>query len=128
MKVTIKNGFLEKLLEEKKRNDKETWYSIRDNDGSVQHLPFLSQKEKDVFKTFAEIDQYAVINQAAVRQRYIDQGQSINLMINPKTPTKDVNALYIEAWRSGVKTLYYQHSMNAAQTLNRKKICVSCEA
>ncbi len=128
MKVTIKNPFLEKLLETKGKNDKETWHSIRDNDGSVQHLAFLSQEEKEVFKTFAEIDQYAVIGQAAVRQLYIDQGQSLNLMINPKTPTKDVNALYIEAWKQGVKTLYYQHSMNAAQTLNRKKLCVNCEA
>jgi ribonucleoside-diphosphate reductase alpha chain len=119
---------LEKLLEKKSKNDKETWHSIRDNDGSVQHLTFFSQEEKDVFKTFAEIDQYAVVGQAAVRQLYIDQGQSINLMINPKTPTKDVNALYIEAWKQGVKTLYYQHSMNAAQTLNRKKLCVNCEA
>ncbi len=128
MKVTIKNSFLEALLEKKGKNDKETWYSIRDSDGSVSHLPFLTKEEKDVFKTFAEIDQYAIIEQAAVRQLYIDQGQSINLMINPKTPTKDVNALYIEAWKQGVKTLYYQHSMNAAQTLNRKKLCVSCEA
>lgn len=128
MKVTIKNPLLEKLLEKKSKNDKETWHSIRDNDGSVQHLTFFSQEEKDVFKTFAEIDQYAVVGQAAVRQLYIDQGQSINLMINPKTPTKDVNALYIEAWKQGVKTLYYQHSMNAAQTLNRKKLCVNCEA
>jgi ribonucleoside-diphosphate reductase alpha chain len=128
MKVTIKNPFLEKFLETKGKNDKETWHSIRDNDGSVQHLPFLSQEEKEVFKTFAEIDQYAVIGQAAVRQLYIDQGQSLNLMINPKTPTKEVNALYIEAWKQGVKTLYYQHSMNAAQTLNRKKLCVNCEA
>ncbi len=128
MKVTIKNPFLEKFLETKHKNDKETWHSIRDNDGSVQHLDFLTQEEKEVFKTFAEIDQYAVIGQAAVRQLYIDQGQSLNLMINPKTPTKDVNALYIEAWKQGVKTLYYQHSMNAAQTLNRKKLCVNCEA
>ncbi len=128
MKVTIKNPFLEKFLETKGKNDKDTWHSIRDNDGSVQHLSFLSQEEKEVFKTFAEIDQYAVIGQAAVRQLYIDQGQSLNLMINPKTPTKDVNALYIEAWKQGVKTLYYQHSMNAAQTLNRKKLCVNCEA
>ncbi|MBP9710716.1 MAG: ribonucleoside-diphosphate reductase subunit alpha [Candidatus Pacebacteria bacterium] len=128
MKVTIKNPFLEKLLEEKGKNDKETWHSVRDNDGSVQHLPFLTQEEKDVFKTFAEIDQYAVVGQAAVRQLYIDQSQSLNLMINPKTPTKDVNALYIEAWKQGVKSLYYQHSMNAAQTLNRKKLCVNCEA
>lgn len=128
MKVTIKNPFLEKFLETKHKNDKDTWHSIRDNDGSVQHLDFLTQEEKEVFKTFAEIDQYVVVGQAAVRQLYIDQGQSLNLMINPKTPTKDVNALYIEAWKQGVKTLYYQHSMNAAQTLNRKKLCVNCEA
>ena len=128
MKVTIKNPFLEELLKKKEKNDKETWHSIRDNDGSVQHLSFLTQKEKDIFKTFAEIDQYTVIEQAAVRQLYIDQGQSVNLMINPRTPIKDVNALYIEAWKQGVKTLYYQHSMNAAQTLNRKKLCVSCES
>jgi len=128
MKVTIKNSALEELLEKKGKNDKDTWRSIRDNDGSVQHLAFLTQEEKDIFKTFAEIDQYSIIEQAAVRQLYIDQGQSLNLMINPKTPIKDVNALYIEAWKQGVKTLYYQHSMNAAQTLNRKKLCTSCEA
>jgi ribonucleoside-diphosphate reductase alpha chain len=128
MKITIKNPFLEKLLESKGKNDKDTWHSIRDADGSVQHLPFLTEEEKEVFKTFAEIDQYTVISQAAVRQLYIDQSQSLNLMINPKTPTKDVNALYIEAWKQGVKSLYYQHSMNAAQTLNRKKLCVNCEA
>lgn len=128
MKVTIKNRFLEKLLEKKGKNTKETWHSIRDSDGSVAHLPFLTDEEKAVFKTFAEIDQYAIIGQAAVRQLYIDQSQSLNLMINPKTPTKDVNALYIEAWKQGVKSLYYQHSMNAAQELNRKKLCVNCEA
>lgn len=128
MKVTIKNSFLKKLLEEKGNDTKEVWQDIRDNDGSVQHLTFLSDSEKEVFKTFAEIDQYSIIEQAGVRQLYIDQGQSINLMINPNTPTKDVNALYIDAWKKGVKTLYYQHSMNAAQTLGRKKACASCEA
>ncbi len=128
MKVTIKNIFLTKLLEEKGKNTKEIWQNIRDNDGSVQQLSFLTENEKDVFKTFAEIDQYSIIEQAAVRQLFIDQGQSINLMINPNTPTKDVNALYIDAWKKGVKTLYYQHSMNAAQTLGRKKACSSCEA
>jgi ribonucleoside-diphosphate reductase alpha chain len=128
MKVTIKNPQLETLLGTKGQNTKEVWHSIRDNDGSVQHLSFLTEDEKSVFKTFAEIDQYAVVGQAAVRQLYIDQGQSLNLMINPKTPVKDVNALYIEAWKQGIKTLYYQHSMNAAQTLNRKKLCVNCEA
>lgn len=131
IKVTINNQYLEKLLEEKGKNTKEVWDSIKDHDGSVQHLDFLNENEKSVFKTFAEIDQYAIIDQAAARQLYIDQGQSLNLMINPKTTTaKDINALYIEAWKSGVKTLYYQHSMNAAQVLARKKkeACVSCEA
>lgn len=128
MKVTIKNNFLRTLLAEKGKDTKEIWQNIRDHDGSVQQLPFLSDQEKEIFKTFAEIDQYSIIEQAGVRQMYIDQGQSLNLMINPKTPTKDVNALYIDAWKKGVKTLYYQHSMNAAQTLNRKKVCTGCEA
>ncbi len=128
MKVTIKNKTLEKILDSHNKNTREVWHSIRDHDGSVQHLSFLSDHEKEVFKTFAEIDQYAVIEQAGVRQRYIDQGQSLNLMINPAVHTKDINALYIEAWKMGVKSLYYQHSMNAAQTLSRKKICINCEA
>jgi ribonucleoside-diphosphate reductase alpha chain len=129
MKVTIKNGFLEKLLEEKGQNTKEVWQIIREQNGSVQTLDFLTENEKDVFKTFAEIDQYSIIDQAAARQMYIDQSQSLNLMINPKTTTaKEINALYIDAWKQGVKTLYYQHSMNAAQELNRKKVCINCEA
>ncbi len=128
MKVTIKNKFLENLLESKGKNDKITWSSIRDNDGSVQHLSFLSWKEKEVFKTFAEIDQMLIIDQAADRQVFIDQGQSLNVMINPKTPVKDINNFYIQAWKQGIKTLYYQHSMNAAQQLSRKKICINCEA
>jgi ribonucleoside-diphosphate reductase alpha chain len=129
MKVTIKNPFLEALLEEKGQNTREVWQQIRDKDGSVQDLDFLSEKEKEVFKTFAEIDQFAIIDQAAARQLYIDQSQSLNLMINPRTTSaKEINALYIDAWKQGVKTLYYQHSMNAAQVLSRKKVCISCEA
>jgi ribonucleoside-diphosphate reductase alpha chain len=130
MKVTIKNPFLEKLLDEKSQNTKDVWRSIRDNDGSVQHLEFLSDNEKEVFKTFAETDQLRVIEQAATRQIYIDQGQSLNLMVNPLTPVKDINNMYVTAWKLGIKTLYYQHSMNAAQQLGRKKnqTCVNCEA
>lgn len=129
MKVTIKNPFLKKLLAEKGKDDKETWESIRSRDGSVQHLKFLSDHEKDVFKTFSEIDQIAVIDQAAARQQYIDQAQSLNLMINPKVPTKDINSLYIFAWQSKIKTLYYQHSTNAAQQFSQEKMCIEgCEA
>ncbi|MFT5359928.1 MAG: ribonucleoside-diphosphate reductase alpha chain [Candidatus Paceibacteria bacterium] len=130
MKVTIKNPTLEKLLEEKDQNTKDVWRSIRDNDGSVQHLDFLSDDEREVFKTFQEIDQMVLIEQAATRQVFIDQSQSLNIMINPKTPIKDINNLYIQAWKLGIKTLYYQHSMNAAQQLGRKKaqeVCVTCE-
>lgn len=128
MKVTIKNKYLEKLLEEKGKSDRDTWNSIRDNDGSVRHLDFLSALEKDVFKTFAEINQFVIVAQAADRQQYIDQWQSLNLMVHPDTPVKDINALYIDAWKQWVKTLYYQHSKSAAQELSRKISCIGCEA
>ncbi len=122
MKVTIKNPTLEKLLEEKGKNDKATWDSIRDNDGSVQHLDFLSDQERAIFRTFSEVDQTKIIEQAADRQKFIDQAQSLNIMVAPDTPVKDINQLYIHAWKLGVKSLYYQHSMNAAQQMVRKKL------
>mgnify|MGYP003522033147 FL=1 len=146
MKVTIKNATLEKLLTEKGMNTTEVWSSIRDKDGSVQHLEFLTDREKAVFRTFAEIDQKVIIDQAADRQKYIDQAQSLNIMIDPSISAKDLNSLYLYAWEKGIKTLYYQHSMNAAQQFGRKKlqemdskkpkvtvvsednVCVSCEA
>ena len=82
-KTTIKNPFLIKLLEEKGMNNKDVWNDIRDRDGSVQHLDFLTDNEKEVFKTYCEIDQMDIIYQAANRQNYIDQGQSVNLMVHP---------------------------------------------
>ena len=133
MKVTIKNPVLKKVLAELGKDTKDVWNSIKQNDGSVQHLDFLSDEQKDIFRTFAEINQSSIINQAAVRQDYIDQSQSLNLMISPDMPTRDVNKLLIEAWQLGVKTLYYQHSMNSAQAFARKKLnlndlqCVACE-
>jgi ribonucleoside-diphosphate reductase alpha chain len=128
MKVTIKNKQLEKLLEDKGQNNKEVWYSIRDNDGSVQHLDILSAEEKEIFKTFQEISQKAIIEQAAARQQYIDQGQSLNLAINPSVPAKEINALYMYAWQLGIKTLYYQHSVNAAQQFGRLKDLQNCQS
>ena len=127
-KTTIKNPFLVNLLKEKRKNNKETWSSIRDRDGSVQHLEFLSDEEKNVFKTYSEIDQMDIIYQAANRQSYIDQGQSVNLMVHPDMSAKEINKLYITAWKLGLKSLYYQHSMNAAQQFKQKKECASCEA
>lgn len=122
MKVTIKNPTLQAVLKEKGRDIKEIWDSIRDSDGSVQHLEFLTEEEKAVFRTFGEIDQAKVIEQAGVRQKYIDQGQSLNIMVSPEAPVKETNQLYIKAWKEGVKSLYYQHSQNAAQAMVRKKL------
>ncbi len=127
IKTTIKNTFLVDLLEEKGQNTSDVWKSIRDYDGSVQHLEFLSEHEKDVFKTYPEIDQTVIVYQAANRQNHIDQGQSINVMVHPDMPVKEVNKIYITAWELGVKSMYYQHSMNAAQKFKQKKDCASCE-
>lgn len=127
VKTTIKNKYLEDLLETKGKNTKDVWTSIRDRDGSVQHLEFLTVEEKEVFKTYAELDQLAIIYQAANRQNHIDQGQSINIMVHPEMPIKDLNKIHTTAWQLGVKSLYYQHSMNAAQQFKQKKECTSCE-
>jgi ribonucleoside-diphosphate reductase alpha chain len=128
IKTTIKNPFLLDLLDEKGMNTTDIWNSIRDRDGSVQHLEFLSENEKNVFKTYSEIDQSYIIYQAGNRQEFIDQGQSVNIMVHPDMPVKEINKLYITAWKLGLKSLYYQHSMNAAQKFKQKKDCVMCEA
>lgn len=128
IKTTIKNPFLEELLEQKGQNTLEVWRSIRDMDGSVQHLEFLTDLEKDVFKTYSEIDQLDIIYQAAGRQPFIDQGQSVNIIIHPEMPVKQINNIHVTAWKLGLKSLYYQHSMNAAQKFKQKKECASCEA
>ncbi|MHA7944556.1 ribonucleoside-diphosphate reductase subunit alpha [Formosa sp. 3Alg 14/1] len=128
IKTTIKNPYLVNLLEEKGMNTPEVWNDIRSRDGSVQHLDFLSDHEKAVFKTYSEIDQMDIIYQAANRQNHIDQGQSLNIIVHPDMPTKDINKIHINAWKLGLKSLYYQHSMNAAQKFKQKKDCASCEA
>ena len=128
IKTTYKNPFLVKLLQEKGLDIEDIWESILRNDGSVQHLEQLSEHEKEVFKTFSEISQLSVIQQAAQRQQYIDQGQSINVMIHPATPAKDLNQLYLTAEELGLKSIYYQFSMSAAQVFNRNLLsCSSCE-
>jgi ribonucleoside-diphosphate reductase alpha chain len=128
-KFTFKNPYLVQLLEEKEQNTFEVWESILKRGGSVQHLEFLTQDEKDVFKTFSEITPLSIVQQAASRQKYIDQAQSLNLMIHPDVPAKDINSLIIEGWRLGVKTFYYQRSANPAQELVRDIMnCAVCEA
>ena len=128
-KFTYKNPYLRGLLAEKGKDDAATWKDIMIKGGSVQHLDFLSQEEKDVFKTFAEISQMEVIQQAADRQKFIDQGQSLNVMISDDVPLKDVNKLVIKAWELGIKTLYYQRGVNQAQAVGRDILnCAVCEA
>jgi ribonucleoside-diphosphate reductase alpha chain len=128
IKTTIKNPYLVELLEEKGMNTKDIWNDIRAHDGSVQHVDFLTDHEKEVFKTYSELDQMDIIYQAANRQNHIDQGQSVNIIVHPEMATKDVNKIHVTAWKLGLKSLYYQHSMNAAQKFKQKKDCVSCEA
>lgn len=128
-KFTYKNPYLMELLKTKDQNTQEVWKSILVHGGSVQHLEFLTQEEKDVYKTFGEISQKEIIIQAAQRQKYIDQGQSLNLMIPPNTKPKEVNELMIFAWEQGIKSLYYQRSSNPAQELARSILnCASCES
>ena len=124
-----KNKYLKKLLSEKGIDNEETWRSIMLNHGSVQHLPELSSDEKDVFKTFKEISQLEIIQQASVRQRFIDQAQSLNLNIPANLPIREVNQLLIEAWKLGVKTLYYQRSQSVSKEFITNIVsCSSCEA
>ena len=128
-KEVYRNPFLKQLLTEKGFNTAEVWDNILSKDGSVQHLDFLDEKEKNIFKTFSELSQLSIIQQAAQRQKFIDQGQSINIMIHPNTPLKDINKLYIKAEELGLKSLYYQINLSAAQELNRNLLeCKSCES
>lgn len=125
---TYRNPYLKQLLAEKGEDNDAVWKSIMLKGGSVQHLKFLSEHEKAVFKTFSEISQLEIIQQAAGRQKFIDQSQSLNLMIPPETSVKDVNTLVVEAWKLGIKTLYYQRGANMAQQVGRNLLdCVACE-
>jgi ribonucleoside-diphosphate reductase alpha chain len=124
-KTIYKNPFLEAELDKYELNTPKTWESILKKDGSVQHLNFPT---KAVFKSFIEITPKELILQAAQRQKYIDQSQSLNLMIHPSVSAKDINTLYLYAHESGVKTLYYQFSQSSAQAFSRNILeCASCE-
>jgi ribonucleoside-diphosphate reductase alpha chain len=127
----IKNIFLEKLLEEKyQKNDKETWNSIKTESGSVQHLDWMDEDDKEVFLTFSEINQFELVRQAALRQNYIDQGQSLNVNIPPDTDPKTISSLYLMGYELGIKSFYYQRSENVLRkgikTMDAAD-CVSCD-
>jgi ribonucleoside-diphosphate reductase alpha chain len=128
-RFTYRNPHLQALLAEKGQDTPETWRSVLMAGGSVAGLACLTDKEKAVFRTFGEISQREVVDQAAARQPYVDQAQSLNIMAHPKTPARDVSDLMIHAWRSGLKSLYYHKGTNAAQALARSlNECAVCEA
>jgi ribonucleoside-diphosphate reductase alpha chain len=125
-KTIYKNPHLIKELEKYGLNTSEVWEDILKKDGSVQHLDFPT---KEVFKSFIEISPKEIILQAAQRQKYIDQAQSLNLMIHPSVPAKDINHLYLYAHEEGIKTLYYQFSQSSAQSFARNILdCASCHS
>ncbi|PXA93145.1 ribonucleoside-diphosphate reductase subunit alpha [Caulobacter sp. D5] len=106
----VKNPYLEKLLEEKGQNTDLVWGSILENEGSVQHLEFLSQDEKDVYKTAFELDQRWVVELAADRTPEICQSQSVNIFLPGDVDKWDLHMLHWQAWERGVKSLYYLRS------------------
>jgi len=125
IKSVYKNPFLKAHLAKHDMDSPDIWESILHKDGSVQHLDLPN---KEVFKTFMEITPKELILQAAQRQKFIDQSQSLNLFIHPSISTKDVNALYLYAHEEGIKTLYYQFNESSAQAFSRNILdCKSCE-
>jgi len=127
----VKNKILEKLLEEKGHNTSKVWDQILADKGSVQNLPddVLSPDEKEIFLTFSEVNQLELVKQAAIRQKYIDQTQSLNLSFDPTDSPKWINQVHMEAWKLGVKTLYYLRtdSVIRGDIGSRTADCLSCD-
>jgi ribonucleoside-diphosphate reductase alpha chain len=128
IQVEFKNNELRNLLKSKGKDTEEVWKSISINNGSVSKLDFLTDHEKNVFKTFEEVSQVDLVNLAASRQKYITQGQSLNVMVPASTPRKYLLKLYIEGLENGIKGFYYQYNINAAQEFNKELMtCSNCE-
>ncbi len=134
----VKNVYLEKLLESKGKNTKEVWSLILQNNGSVAELDFLSDWEKEIFKTAIEIEQSWIIEHAGARQEFICQSQSVNLFFPADEEIRYLHDIHFMAWKKGLKTLYYCRSEAVNRTekisikVERQKIdnyetCLSCE-
>ena len=127
----VKNPHLEELLESKGFNTERVWDQILTDDGSVQNLSseILNEDEREVFLTFAEINQLGLVQQAAIRQKYIDQTQSLNLAFAPTDSPKWINQVHIESWKLGIKTLYYLRtdSVIKGDLGSRTAECASCD-
>ncbi|QDO99766.1 ribonucleoside-diphosphate reductase subunit alpha [Ferrovibrio terrae] len=121
---SVRNRYLEKTLEQYEKNDVDTWSSITTNGGSVQHLDFLSDDEKAVFKTAFEIDQRWLIDLAADRTPYICQAQSLNIFLPANVHKRDLHQIHFQAWKKGVKSLYYCRSLSIqrAETVSGKGV------
>ena len=138
---TVRNKYLEEVLDAHGRNNKATWKSILESEGSVQHLDWLSDAERDAFKTAFELDQNWVIEHAAKRQEFICQGQSVNVFFPSGTDKAIVNQVHLKAWKEGLKGLYYLRTTsgvtaekvgtkvdrNALKDFEDDEVCVSCQ-
>jgi len=138
---TVRNPYLEELLDDKGKNTKKVWQSILENEGSVQHLEFLSDSERAVFKTAFELDQNWVVEHAGKRQEFICQGQSVNVFFPSGTDKAIVNQVHLKAWKEGLKGLYYLRTTagvtaekvgtkvdrNALKDFEDDDVCVSCQ-
>jgi ribonucleoside-diphosphate reductase alpha chain len=116
----VRNRYLEKILEKYKKNNEEIWSSITTNQGSVSHLDFLTDLEKDVFKTAFELDQKWIVDLGADRTPYISQAQSINIFLPADVHKRELHQIHFQAWKKGLKSLYYcrSKSIQRAENIN----------
>lgn len=125
-----KNKTLEKVLADLGKDTPEVWKSINEQSGSVQHLAFLDDNTKAVFLTAREINQFAIVNQAAQRQKFIDQGQSINLFFGANSDPKYIHQVHLQAWEQGLKSLYYLRTegvIKGDMASRSKEECAACQ-
>jgi ribonucleoside-diphosphate reductase alpha chain len=126
-----RNPALERVLSDIGKNDDATWRSIIENDGSVQHLVELPDNVRAVFATAREINQHAIVRQAAQRQQWVDQAQSLNLFFAANSDPKYIHEVHVGAWRGGLKTLYYLRSSGVIKgdlASRASTECAACEA
>ena len=114
----VRNKYLRQLLEKHGKDTDEVWSSITTNQGSVSHLDFLTQEEKDVFKTAFELDQRWLVDLSADRTPHISQAQSINLFLPADVHKKDLHQIHFQAWKKGLKSLYYCRSKSIQRAEN----------
>ena len=114
----VKNKYLQEVLKKYEKNDDETWSTITTNQGSVSHLDFLTNHEKDVFKTAFELDQKWIVDLAADRTPYISQAQSINVFLPADIHKKELHQIHFQAWKKGLKSLYYCRSKSIQRAEN----------